>query len=156
MIVQIAQPEDTDSWLCLAGEVEHLFGPMVEEPGFLAALERNIQRDSAFCIREHDGPSGTPLLAGLLFSRHPPQYKIGWLAVAEKARRCGLGRCLLTHALARIESPAEVSVVTFGPDNPEGGSARKFYEVLGFTAGELADPGPEGGSRQNFRLMIEK
>jgi len=155
MIVQVAQPEDIDPWLCLAGEVEHLFGPMVQEPGFLAALERNIQRESAFCIREHDGPPGPPLLAGLLFSMHPPQYKIGWLTVAERVRRRGFGRCLLEHALTRIEPPAEVSVVTFGPDNPEGEGARRFYEALGFTARELADPGPEGEGRQVFCLTLE-
>ena len=156
MIVQTARPQDINSWLCLAGEVEHLFGPMVEEPGFLAALKCHIQRESAFCIRNHDGPPITPLLAGLLFSRHPPQYKIGWLAVAERVRRRRCGRCLLEHALTRVEPPAEVSVVTFGPDNPEGVAARRFYEAFGFTAGEWVDPGPEGGSRQVFRLMIEK
>lgn len=74
-----AQHEDIDSWLCLTREVEHLFGPMVGESGFLVALKRNIQRDSAFCIREHDGPPGIPLLAGLPFSMHPPNTRsAGW------------------------------------------------------------------------------
>lgn len=28
------------------------------------------------------------------------------------------------------------------------------FESLGFTAGEAADPGPEGGSRQIYRLLV--
>jgi hypothetical protein len=35
---------DVDSWLTLAEEVEHLFGPMVEESGFTQALLRNLGR----------------------------------------------------------------------------------------------------------------
>ena len=56
MRVQIAQKEDVNSWLDLAGEVEGLFGPMVQEPSFLSALDRSIERRSAYCIREDDGP----------------------------------------------------------------------------------------------------
>jgi len=43
MKVQVAQLEDIDSWLSLAAEVEDLFGPMVNEPGFMKALMRNIE-----------------------------------------------------------------------------------------------------------------
>ena len=43
----------------------------------------------------------------------------------------------------------------FSPDYLEREAARRFYEAFGFTAGELADPGPEGGSLQIFCLSIE-
>ena len=32
--------------------------------------------------------------------------------------------------------------------------ARVFYERLGFTPAEAAEPGPEGGSRQVYRLRL--
>ena len=59
MRVQVAQPENAQSWLVLAAEVEHLFGPMVSEPSFASALTRNTDRGSAFCVRESDGPDAT-------------------------------------------------------------------------------------------------
>jgi hypothetical protein len=40
---------------------------MVVDPGFHTALERNIARQTAFCIREQDGPSGALLMGALLF-----------------------------------------------------------------------------------------
>jgi hypothetical protein len=109
-----AQPGDIPDWLGLAAEVEYLFGPMVGEPGFHQALERNIERGTALCIRESNGPAGSPLLAGLLFSAtHAPRYRIGWLAVAARQRRYGLGQALVGHMLAAITPPAELEVVTF-------------------------------------------
>jgi len=68
MQIALAQSADIPAWLDLAAEVEPLFGPMVADPAFHAALERNIARQSAFCIREQDGAPGTPLMGALLFS----------------------------------------------------------------------------------------
>ena len=154
MKVQVAQPEDVDSWLGLAAEVEHLFGPMVEEPGFRSALVRNIERGSAFCIRESDGPASAALLAGVLFSAKCRAYNIGWMSVARGHRRQGLGTALLAHVMGQVEAPAEVSVITFGPDVAGGSPARKFYLAAGFVPAEMTDAGPEGGSRQVFRKTI--
>ena len=155
MKVQVAQPEDVGSWLGLAAEVEHLFGPMVSNPKFRSALMRNVERGSAFCIRESDGSAGAPLLAGVLFSAKPPAYKIGWMSVAQRQRRHGLGTILLAHVMSQVIPPAEVSVATFGSDVAEGAPARKFYLTAGFIPAEITDGGPEGGSRQIFRKAIE-
>jgi len=154
MKVFIAQPEDFQSWLRLAAEVEYLFGPMVNEPGFHRALCKNIERETAFCIREDDGPAGVPLLGGLLFSPKPPIYTIGWLAVAQRIRRRGLGRLLLGHAAHLVHPPAEMVVTTFGPDSRYGQPARRFYESMGFHPAEPAPNGPEGSSRQIYRGMF--
>jgi ribosomal protein S18 acetylase RimI-like enzyme len=81
-------------------------------------------------------------------------YTIGWLAVAQQYRRQGLGQRLVEHALGLVSAPAEVVVTTFGEDNPEGQAARRFYERLGFQPAEAAAPGPEGGTRQIFRLLV--
>jgi len=155
MRVQVAQPEDTESWLRLAAEVEDLFGPMVDEPSFMGALRRNIERGSAFCIRESDGPAGAPLLAGVLFSPKPPSYRIGWISVAQTHRRQGLGTALMAHVVKLVQAPAELSVTTFGPDVPAGEPARAFYLAAGFAPAEMVDDGPEGGARQVFRKPID-
>lgn len=150
--IVVAQQEDISAWLELAREVEPLFGPMVREPSFLRALQKNIDRGTAFCIRQADGPPGAPLMGGLLFSPKPPRYTIGWLAVAHSHRRQGIGEKLVRYVLALAEAPAEFVVTTFGKDHPGGEAARCFYEKLGFSPAESAPPGPEGGSRQIFRF----
>jgi GNAT superfamily N-acetyltransferase len=149
-----ASSADLPAWRLLAREVEPLFGPMVGVPAFEEALAGKVSRGQALCVRELDHDGGAPLLGGLLWSSHPPRYRIGWLAVTARARRQGVGRQLVAVALARVEAPASVDVVTFGDDNPAGLPARQFYLNLGFQPAEVAPPGPEGGSRQVFRLFL--
>ena len=153
---RVAERADFRPWLELAVEVEPLFGPMARDPIFQRALSRNIARGTAFCIRENDGCSGSRLVAGLLLSPRPPIYRIDWLAVAESERRSGLGCALLDRALAGIEPPAEILVITFGPDSPGGESARSFYQKMGFTPGEMSEPTPNGATRQVFRKWLGK
>ena len=154
MLVQRAGHADVPQWLVLAAEVEWLFGPMVDNPDFHRALRKNIDRGTAYCVREGDGPPGTPLLGGLLFSPHPPRYTIGWLVVAHLWRRHGTGRLLVEHVCALVQPPAEIVVTTFGADSAAGQPARRFYQRLGFQPAEQASPGPEGGSRQVFRRLF--
>ena len=155
MQIALAQPVDIPAWLALAAEVEPLFGPMVADPGFHAALERNIQRQTAFCIREQESAPGVPLMGGLLFSpTHAPHYTIGWLAVVQRWQRQGVAQMLVEHCVRLIQPPAELSVVTFGADNLAGSLARRFYERMGFQAAEAAPHGPEGGTRQVYRRQF--
>jgi ribosomal protein S18 acetylase RimI-like enzyme len=155
MQIALAQPADIPAWLDLAAEVEPLFGPMVADPGFHAALERNIARQTAFCIREQDGAPSRPLMGALLFSAtHAPHYTIGWLAVAQRWQRQGVAQMLVEHCFRLVQSPAELSVVTFGADNLAGRPARHFYERMGFQAAEVAPNGPEGGTRQVYRRQF--
>jgi GNAT superfamily N-acetyltransferase len=152
--VKVAQYRDIRSWLDLAAEVEPLFGAMLDDPAFYQALLRNVGRGTAFCVREEDGPPGAALAGGMLFSpRRPdrPEYHIGWLSVARRWRRQGIGRLLVQHVVALIEPPAVLSLITFGEDAKEGRPARQFYERLGFHPAEPAPNGPEGGPRQVYR-----
>ena len=151
MKVQIATRADIPSWLELASQVEFLFGPMVDQPDFQSALRKNIDRESAYCVREQDQSAGAPLMGGLFLSFRSPEYHIRWLSVAEQWRRSGVGTSLLEHVFDLIESPAELFVKTFGEDNLEGQPARRFYEKMGFEPFAEAPPGPEGGSREVFR-----
>lgn len=153
-IVTVALPDDLPAWRLLAREVEPLFGPMVGLPAFEEALARKVARGQALCVREGDGDAGAPLLGGLLWSSHPPRYQVGWLAVTARVRRQHIGQQLVAAALTWVEPPATIDVETFGDDNPAGLPARHFYQALGFAPAEVAPPGPEGGSRQVFRLVV--
>lgn len=150
--VHVATPADIPAWHDLAAEVEPLFGPLVGDPSFEGALKRCIARGDAFCVRE--GYEGSPLLGGLLFSRTPPVYTLGWLAVAAQGRRRGVGRALVRYALDLVLPPAEVIVTTFGLGRPEGEPARRFYAAMGFAPAEVAPDGPDGTTRQIYRLRV--
>lgn len=150
MHVNVARYEDIPNWLKLAAEVEFLFGPMVDDSGFHCALRKNMDRGTAYCVREDDGPPGTPLMGGVLFSPKPSKYEIGWLSVAQKWRRHGVGRLLVEHVFGLVQPPAEMVVISFGDEIEAGQPARKFYEHLGFRPAELASAGPQGGLRQIY------
>jgi ribosomal protein S18 acetylase RimI-like enzyme len=156
MNVVNATKEDIKGWLELSSEVEYLFGPMVDDPNFIQALEKNINQGSAFCVREKDGSPGSRLLGGVLFSSsNAPNYKIGWLSVSTQARNNGVATALLKHILTIVEIHSEISVITFGDDIPDGRPARKFYQKFGFIPlNELTPNGLEGGTRQRFKLAI--
>lgn len=154
MEVRTAVLGDVDGLVALAASVEHWFGPMVADPGFLEALDRNVGRGSAFVVVS--GADGR-LLGGILTGGRAPSYRIDWLVVDAAARRCGVGQALVEHATSRWQRPCTVEVVTFGEDHPaaDPSGARAFYERLGFVAGSAAADGPEGGSRQRFcRTLI--
>ncbi|MGW7443364.1 GNAT family N-acetyltransferase [Kitasatospora sp. NPDC054795] len=151
--VRPARPADLPGFLALAAEVEHWFGPMVAEPGFHRAVRAGIDGGRATVAEDGEG-----LLGGLLFgAAGPGPHHLHWLVVAGRARGTGVGRELVEDVLRRhVRGPAAVEVVTFGPDHPgavESGT-RVFYERLGFTPAEAAAPGPEGGSRQVYRLRV--
>jgi GNAT superfamily N-acetyltransferase len=154
MQVTTAESRDIPAWLDLAVEVEPLFGPLVGDDRFQRALQRNIARGSATCVRVGDGPPGSALMGGLLFSSHPPHYQLGWLAVAQAWRRQGVGRLLVEHAFSLVHPPAEVSVVTFGQGVPGSAAARAFYAELGFLPCEPAEPAPDGQARQFYRRAL--
>jgi ribosomal protein S18 acetylase RimI-like enzyme len=146
LIVREAAREDVASWLEIVREVEPLFGPM---PDFESVLSRNIGRGTALCVADTSGQ----VLGGVLLQA-PPGTTIRWLAVRASARRRGVGRALVAEALRRCRPPCEVLVDTFGSDNPEGRAARGLYESFGFAPAERLPDGPEGGSRQRFRLQL--
>jgi len=157
MNVVTAVEGDIPAWLDLAREVEALFGvPLSTDASFLAALRRNIQRGSAFCVRDQDGPPGAALAGGLLFSsKRAPAYELGWLAVGAAWRRMGVGRALVDHAAALVVPPAELVVTTFVEGEPGGAPARNFYLDLGFEPAEVfTAQTPPGAKRQRFRKPI--
>ncbi|NOU93587.1 hypothetical protein GC093_10190 [Paenibacillus sp. LMG 31456] len=67
MLVQSAAKENIASWSDLASEIEFLFDQIVNNPRFHQALEKNIMRTRAVCVRELDGPAGANLSSIELF-----------------------------------------------------------------------------------------
>ncbi|MFC8081864.1 GNAT family N-acetyltransferase [Streptomyces sp. NPDC057340] len=168
MMVRLAEERDFPGFLGLAAQVEHWFGPMVEDAGFHEAVREHIRRNEALVAVPSDPGTGTKpgtpgtgtdLLGGLLFGAgaDAPVHHVHWLVVSQRARAGGVGRELMRDALRRwVRGPADVEVVTFGADHPGAAAsgARAFYERLGFTPAETVAPGPEGGSRQLFRRTV--
>jgi GNAT superfamily N-acetyltransferase len=153
MIVRLADEHDFPGFLVLAAQVECWFGPMVQDATFHDAVRKHIRRSAALVAIS----PGSELLGGLLFGTEAPVYHARWLVVSDQARGQGVGRALMDDAMARwVRGPATVEVVTFGTDHPGAvrSGARAFYERLGFAPAEAADPGPEGGSRQVYRLPV--
>ncbi|MFJ9683747.1 GNAT family N-acetyltransferase [Streptomyces sp. NPDC101194] len=153
MIVRLAREQDVSGLFGLAAQVEHWFGPMVEDPGFRDAVGKHIRRSTALVAVS----SESDLLGSLLFGAKAPTYHVHWLVVAEKARGKGVGRALMMDAIRRfVRGPGSIEVVTFGADHPGAvaSGARVFYERLGFTPAEATAPGPEGGSRQIYRRAV--
>lgn len=148
MIIRLATMADFDGILSLAAQVEHLFGKMVAEPGFHNSLTTHLSRSSALVAEE----SG--IVGGLLFDPVGPKYHVDWLVVSSHVRGTGVGRALMDSAMRRfVRGPGTVEVVTFGPGHP-GAAARDFYASLGFAAGLMTWPGPEGGSRQIYTKSL--
>ncbi|MEU4595301.1 MULTISPECIES: GNAT family N-acetyltransferase [Micromonospora] len=124
---------------------------MVEDLAFHDAVRKHVRRSTALVAVS----SEPDLLGGLLFAAKAPSYHVHWLVVSERSRGKGVGRALMADAMRRfVRGPGTVEVVTFGADHPGASvsGARIFYERLGFAPAEAVDPGPEGGSRQVFRL----
>lgn len=152
MIVRLACEQDSAGFLDLAAQVEHWFGPMVEDPGFRAAVDKHIRRSMALVAVS----SESGLLGGLLFGAKASTYHLHWLVVSEQARGKGIGRALLEEATRRfVRGPGSIEVVTFGADHPGAvvSGARVFYESLGFDPAEVTAPA-EGGSRQVYRRNV--
>ncbi|WP_436737660.1 GNAT family N-acetyltransferase [Streptomyces sp. BBFR102] len=155
MIIRPALSADVPGLLGLAAEVEHWFGPMVDEPGFHRALDERIREGRALAAVA-DGGS---LVGGLLFSSEPPVHHVRWVVVSGRARGTGVGRALIAEAVQRyVRGPGTLEVVTFGADHSGAvtSGARAFYSSLGFTPAEQAPVGPEGGSRQVYRKVLAR
>ncbi len=140
--VEVATSVDFTPWLDLAGQVEHLFGPMVGEESFRQALKRALDDERAFCARETEASPGSRLRGGIIISRD--ENRIEWLAVASGSRSKGLGKALLRFAIERLDVRRDIQVQTFAPGIPTGAVARRLYLGLGFRDDAPAEPTPAG------------
>lgn len=127
--VRLATLADCPGWLKLAKEVEPLFGPMVEVPGFRKALERAIRNENALCVSDVKGKSAD-FYGGIVVS--PRKNEITWLAVAQDGRYQGIGKALLSEAINRLDKNKSIKVSTFDHTVSDGLPARRLYQSFGF------------------------
>ncbi|MBE1537914.1 hypothetical protein [Actinomadura algeriensis] len=58
MDVRLARERDVPGFVALAAQVEDWFGPMVEDPGFHAAVAKHVRRGTALVATEGDDVLG--------------------------------------------------------------------------------------------------
>lgn len=138
MKIEAVRHGDIDNWLELAQEVEPLFGPMVNEAGFHAALEAVIDEARAFCIRNDIGK-----LCGAIVLSYE-KNEIEWLAVSVRQRRKRLGEALLNYAINKLNPWEWITVQTFDKTVIAGIEARNLYTKYGFQEVEQAGLNPAG------------
>ena len=139
-LVERLKETDVAAWLALAAEVQDLFGAeMANDPLFRDWVTRSIARGAAYCVRI-DGE-----VAGVIQYRNG---RINWLAVGHRFHRRGVGRALVTHALASGDPVVRVTTFGEGDPHPEASAARALYQALGFAPSqEHAEPAPDGTPR---------
>ncbi|WP_022664268.1 GNAT family N-acetyltransferase [Desulfospira joergensenii] len=131
MDVYDSELTDWEAWLALAREVEPLFGPMADEPGFQKALHQAISENRAFCIGLDRDGNNQGVKGGIVISKE--SNEIAWLAVSQAYRKMGFGRKLIEFALGRLDQKKSIFVQTFDKSVPQGNPARKLYMDFGFT-----------------------
>jgi N-acetylglutamate synthase-like GNAT family acetyltransferase len=79
-MIRLLNPQDYDTWMELAKEVEPLFGPMTNSMAFQEGIKHCIQNNNAFGIENDKGD-----LAGII-ALDKEKNEILWLAVRKKYR----------------------------------------------------------------------
>ena len=128
-MVEIAQNNDITSWLELLEIVKGSF-PGLDLEEYRQLLQKRISEQSALVIRDNDTVTGA-----LLFSKDTK--KLEFLAVHPQYRENGMAKALVRYMLALFPKGSRISVVTYRENDKKGQAARRFYENIGFTAGEL-------------------
>ncbi len=123
-----ATEQDIPAWLALVNCVAEDF-PGLDLDEYTVILKKNIDRQTALCVRE-DGK-----LAGiLLFS--PRQQCLSCMAVHPSYRRSGIASALVAEMLRRMPE-GDISVTTFRAGDAKGAAPRALYQKFGFTPDEL-------------------
>lgn len=117
---------DIPAWIKLAAEAEHLFGSMVNEESFAAAMEDCILSESTLCL-----VTGNNIPAGIIAIDRSAN-EILWFVVGAEHRGKRYGKELLEAALMELDKTKPVYVQTFAPGIPDGKAARALYLQNGF------------------------
>lgn len=130
--------DDLDAWRQVAREVEPLFGPMVDVPGFQEAIAACVDAGNAWSVLDAEGrPVGF-----VAVDRHAND--ITWLAVSSAHRGRGLGAELVRAGIDALDGSRPVTVETFAPGVPHGVGARALYLGFGFTDTDTVSTNPAG------------
>ncbi|PKP23562.1 MAG: hypothetical protein CVU06_07645 [Bacteroidetes bacterium HGW-Bacteroidetes-22] len=121
-MIRILEPQDYDTWIELAEEVEPLFGPMIDSKEFQDGIKACIQSKNAFGIENENGN-----LAGII-ALDRDKNEILWLAVGKEYRGNNYGERLVKRAIEELKSHGDIRVQTFSREVNEGKTARGIYE----------------------------
>lgn len=125
-MIRLLRPQDFDTWIGLAEEVEPLFGPMKDSEEFQTGIRNCIQNSNAFGIENENGS-----LTGII-ALDRENNEILWLAVGMKYRGNNYGEKLIKKAIEELEGNGDIYVQTFSGKVNEGKNARNIYERNGF------------------------
>lgn len=135
MEIQLAKPENLDSWMALVKQVRDAF-PGLETAEALAehraTVLQFIQSSSAICAVDAGHVVGT-----LLFSKE--NRMLCFLAVDPSRRRQHIARQMVAFMLTQMEEEKDITVTTYREGDPNGIAARAFYKRLGFSGGKLTE-----------------
>ncbi len=155
MRVVQAQLDDLTAWLALARDVEDYFGhALADDPGYQESVRKNMQRGTAYCVREQDARPGAALIGALLLSPRAHKVELSWLAVSPHWRRAGIASALVQHTLHQVTPPAEIVLITFSEAVPHSVPARELYLRHDFSPAEEGPPNAAGLPTQVFRLVL--
>ena len=128
--MKLVKPTLTEikDWLLLAGEVEPLFGPMVDDPNFSDALRQAFDKGTALSAKSPEPENA--LAGGVVVD--PSENEIAWLAVSKARQRQGVGDLLLKGGLDLLSRTRPVKVVTFAPGPGQAEAALGLYRKHGF------------------------
>jgi GNAT superfamily N-acetyltransferase len=139
---QRSTPTDLPEWIRLAGEVEPLFGPMVQDPTFREGLKQAISGGKALCVRKADAAETPALLGGIIIS--PEENEILWFAVSQGSHGRGTGKALLAEAVSLLDQGRPMRVTTFDRSAREGLPARTLFQAFGFEDSHPCGRNPAG------------
>lgn len=135
MEIQLAKPENLDSWMALVEQVRDAF-PGLETAEALAehraTVLQFVQSSSAICAVDAGHVVGT-----LLFSKE--NRMLCFLAVDPSRRRQHIARQMVAFMLTQMEEEKDITVTTYREGAPNGIAARAFYKRLGFSEGKLTE-----------------
>ncbi len=137
MDVIFSKPEEIDSWLRLAAEVESLFGPMVDVPEFRDGLIQAMREKQALGVKTDGSLAGGAII-------DTAANEILWLVVSAAARGQGIGRFLISEAVKLLDADRPVRVQTYDSSVEAGAAARKLYLEFGFHDLQKAGLNPAG------------
>ena len=137
-MIRTLQITDYNRWLELAGEVEPLFGSMVNSSDFQEGIKNCIENSNAYGVETDGG-----CLAGII-AIDRKNNEILWLAVDKKFRGKGNAFQLVKKAIKEMEDNGDIFVQTFAKGIDEGIGARILYERNGFVDLRNAGKNPAG------------
>ena len=130
-VLHFAATEDINDWMALVDFVKDNF-PGFNRDEYVKMLEKNINRESALCVKHHDKIVGV-----LLFSIH--SKCLSCMAVHPDHRKQGIGSALVEKMISLFPLDMDISVSTFREADILDNAPRALYKKFGFTEAEQYD-----------------